>query len=88
MEVLHLHLIQKTILIIGNSKMEDIKLYTVTAFSTHFVEAKNENEALDIVYEALLGNDKSNILSNGEVHQQTMIARQGYHSTIEDKEYK
>jgi hypothetical protein len=27
-------------------------------------------------------------LSNGEVHQQTMIARQGYHSTIEDKEYK
>jgi hypothetical protein len=68
--------------------MEDIKLYTVTAFSTHFVEAKNENEALDIVYEALLGNDKSNILSNGEVHQQTMIARQGYHSTIENKEYK
>ena len=75
-------------MITGNSKMEDIKLYTVTAFSTHFVEAKNENEALDIVYEALLGNDKSNILGNGEVHQQTMIARQGYHSTITDKEYK
>lgn len=88
MEVSHLHLIQKIILITGNSKMEDIKLYTVTAFSTHFVEAKSENEALDIVYEALLGNDKHNILGNGEIHQQTMIARQGYHSTIKDKEYK
>jgi len=88
MEILHLLLIQLTTLIIGNSKMEDIKLYTVTAFSTHFVEAKSENEALDIVYEALLGNDKNNILGNGEVHQQTMIARQGYHSTIKDTEYK
>lgn len=88
MEVLHLHLIQKTILITDSSKMGDIKLYTVTAFSTHFVEAKSENEALDIVYEALLGNDKDSILGNGEVHQQTMIARQGYHSTIKDKEYK
>lgn len=63
-------------------------LYTITAFSTHFVEAKSENEALDIVYEALLGNDENNILGNGEVHQQTMIARKGYHSTIQDKEYK
>ena len=88
MEVLHLHLIQKIILTTGSSNMKDIKLYTVTAFSTHFVEAKNENEALDIVYEALLGNDQSNILGNGEIHQQTMIARQGYHSTIKDKEYK
>ena len=88
MEALRLLLIQLIILIIGNSKMEDIKLYTVTAFSTHFVEAKSENEALDIVYEALLGNDKNNILGNGEVHQQTMIARQGYHSTIKDTEYK
>lgn len=88
MEVLHLLLIQLIILITGNSKMEDIKLYTVTAFSTHFVEAKSENEALDIVYEALLGNDKNNILGNGEVHQQTMIARRGYHSTIKDTEYK
>lgn len=65
-----------------------MKLYTVTAFSTHFVEANSEDEALNIIYEALLGNDKSNILGNGEVHTTTMIARQGYHSTIKDKEYK
>jgi hypothetical protein len=68
--------------------MEENILYTITAFSTHFVEAKSENEALDIVYEALLGNDENNILGNGEVHQQAMIARKGYHSTIQDKEYK
>ena len=71
-----------------NSKKEDMKLYTVTSFSTHFVEANDANEALNIVYEALLGNDKDNILGNGEIHQQTMIARQGYHSTIKDEEYK
>ena len=68
--------------------MEDIKLYTVTGFSTHFVKAKSENEALNIVYEALLGNDENNILGNGEVHTTTMIARQGYHSAIRDEEYK
>lgn len=72
----------------GSSKMRDIKLYTVTAFSTHFVEANSEDEALNIVYEALLGNDENNVLCNGEIHQQTMIARQGYHSTIKDEEYK
>jgi hypothetical protein len=65
-----------------------MKLYTVTAFSTHFVEANSEDEALNIIYEALLGNDKNNVLGNGEVHTTTMIARQGYHSTIKDKEYK
>lgn len=65
-----------------------MKLYTVTSFSTHFVEAEDENDALNIVYEALLGNDKNKILGNGEIHQQTMIARQGYHSAITDKEYK
>lgn len=65
-----------------------MKLYTVTAFTTHFVEANSEDEALDIVYEALLGNDKNNVLGNGEIHTATMIARQGYHSTIKDKEYK
>lgn len=65
-----------------------MKLYTVTSFSTHFVEAEDENDALNIVYEALLGNDKNKILGNGEIHQQTMIARQGYHSKITDKEYK
>lgn len=65
-----------------------MKLYTVTAFTTHFVNAENESEAMDIVYEALLGNDIGNILSTGEVHQTTMIARQGYHSSIRDEEYK
>lgn len=68
--------------------MSENKLYTVTAFTTHFVKANNEDEALDIVYEALLGNDKEKVLSSGEVHTTTMIARQGYHSAIKDKEYK
>lgn len=65
-----------------------MKLYTVTAFTTHFAIAKDENEASNIVYEALLGNDKQGVLSSGEVHITTMIARQGYHSTIKDEEYK
>ena len=65
-----------------------MELYTVTSISTHFVEAEDANEALNIVYEALLGNDKNNVLGNGEIHEQTMIVRQGYHSTIKDKEYK
>jgi hypothetical protein len=65
-----------------------MELYTVTSISTHFVEANDANEALNIVYEALLGNDKNNVLGNGEIHDQTMIVRKGYHSTIKDKEYK
>jgi hypothetical protein len=65
-----------------------MELYTVTSISTHFVEANDANEALNIVYEALLGNDKNNVLGNGEIHEQTMIVRQGYHSTIKDTEYK
>jgi hypothetical protein len=65
-----------------------MELYTVTSISTHFVEANDANEALNVVYEALLGNDKNNVLGNGEIHEQTMIVRQGYHSTIKDKEYK
>lgn len=65
-----------------------MKLYTVTSISTHFVEAISEEQALDIVYEALLGNDKNNVLGNGEVNYSMMIARKGYHSTIKDKEYK
>ncbi len=65
-----------------------MELYTVTSISTHFVEAEDANEALNIIYEALLGNDKNNVLGNGEIHEQTMIVRQGYHSTIKDKEYK
>lgn len=67
--------------------MSENKLYTVTAFTTHFVEAKDANEALSVIYEALLGNDKQKVLSSGEVHTTTMIARQGYHSAIKDSEY-
>lgn len=63
------------------------KLYTVNAFSTYFVEAKNEKQAMDIVYEALLGNDFNDILKNGEVNDSLMIVRVGYHSNIKDKEY-
>lgn len=64
------------------------KIYTVTTLTTHFVNANDENEALDLVYEALLGNDKKDILPFGEVHMSTMVVKEGYHSTIQDKEYK
>lgn len=56
--------------------------YTVTAFSTHFTEAKDATEALNIVYEALLGNDKNKILNVSEVHYTTMHVQEGFHSTI------
>lgn len=68
--------------------MPEKKIYTVTAFTTNFVEAEDYNEAISVVYEALLGNDKNNILGNSEVHITTMIAREGYHSSIRDEEYK
>lgn len=67
--------------------MSDKKLYTVNSFSTHFVEATNEQEAMDIVYEALLGNDPNKVLQNGEVNDSLIIVRVGYHSNIKDKEY-
>lgn len=57
-------------------------LYTVTTFSTHFAEAKDATEALNIVYEALLGNDKNKILGVSEVSYATMHVREGFHSTI------
>lgn len=56
--------------------------YTVTTFSTHFTEAEDATEALNIVYEALLGNDKNKILGNSEVSHATMHVQQGFHSTI------
>lgn len=62
--------------------MDEKRLYTVNAFCTHFVEAHSEDEAIDLVYEALLGNDKNNILGAGEVNLDIMIARQGYFSNI------
>lgn len=64
------------------------KVYTVTATGTYFVQAHNEDHATRIVYEALLGNDMSNILDNGEVSQD-MVVQTGHHSTIhKDYEYE
>lgn len=57
-------------------------MYTVTATGTYFVEANNEFEAANIVYEALLGNDPNSVLGGGEVHY-GIKAVEGYHSTIE-----
>jgi hypothetical protein len=62
------------------------KMYTVTTITTHFAEADDANEALNIVYEALLGNDHNNILGQGEVHHATMVVREGFHSTIKHGE--
>ena len=42
--------------------------YTVTATGTYFVKAKNEMQAQDLVYEAMLGNDPTDILGWGEVN--------------------
>lgn len=62
--------------------------FTVTATGTYFVQALSRDHALDIVYEAMLGNDPDSILGAGEVHYK-MCIQQGYHSTIQhgdDKE--
>lgn len=62
--------------------------FTVTATGTYFVQALSRDHALDIVYEAMLGNDPDNILGAGEVHYKMRI-QQGYHPTIQhgdDKE--
>jgi hypothetical protein len=67
--------------------MKEKKMYTVTSTSTHFVEANSANEALNKVYEALLGNDEEEILGGGEVHLFSMTVKNGYHSTIEDSNY-
>lgn len=68
--------------------MSDKRMYTVTSSSTHFVEADNADEALDKVYEALLGNDDDQILGSSEVHLSTMSVEEGYHSTIKDSNYE
>lgn len=59
-----------------------MQMYTVTTFSTHFVEAGDANEALNLVYEALLGNDPNKLLINSEVNHLTMHVREGFHSAI------
>ena len=56
--------------------------YTVTATGTYFVKAKNEMQAQDLVYEAMLGNDPTDILGWGEVHYGITVV-EGTHSTSE-----
>lgn len=58
-----------------------MKDYTVTAIATYFVTAESNNDAKDIVYEALLGNDNQNILRWGEVNLKTLVAVEGIHNT-------
>ena len=59
-----------------------LKTYTVTATGTYFVQAKDQFEAECIVHEAMLGNDKENVLGCGEVHYE-MKTQEGFHTTIE-----
>lgn len=59
-----------------------MKMFTVTAMGTYFVEAENTTTALNIVYESMLGNDSKKILGCGEIHHASMIVREGFHSTI------
>jgi hypothetical protein len=62
-----------------------LKTYTVTATGTYFVQAINEIEAQDVIYEVMLGNGDTSILGWGEVHY-GIKAVEGYHSTIEREE--
>lgn len=59
-----------------------LKTYTVTATGTYFVQAANEIEAEDIIYEAMLGNGDTSILGWGEIHY-GIKAVEGFHTTIE-----
>jgi len=61
---------------------EEEQFYTVTGTGTYFVKAKSADEAETIVYEAMLGNDKNNVLGCGEVHLGGMIVQRGTHYTI------
>lgn len=56
--------------------------FTITATGTYFVTAKNADEAQNIVYEAMLGNDKKDVLGWGEVHLGGMVVQRGTHYTI------
>ena len=55
--------------------------YTVTATVTTFIKADNSNQAEDLLYEALLGNDPKNVLDIAEVHY-PVTSQRGVHSTI------
>ena len=55
--------------------------YTVTATVTTFVRADYSNQAEDILYEALLGNDPNHVLNIAEVHM-PVTSKRGVHSTI------
>ena len=55
--------------------------YTVTATVTTFIKADYGNQAEDILYEALLGNDPRSVLGIAEVHYPVTSVR-GVHSTI------
>lgn len=59
-----------------------MKHYTVTATATYFVQATDEDEATNIVYEALLGDDQDNILGGGEIHCDSLDCKEGTHYTI------
>lgn len=56
--------------------------FTVTATGTYFVQALSRDQALDMVYEAMLGNDPDGILGTGEVHYKMHI-QQGTKYTIQ-----
>lgn len=55
--------------------------YTVTATVTTFIRADYSNQAEDILYEALLGNDPNHVLNIAEVHM-PVTSKRGVHSTI------
>ena len=55
--------------------------YTVTATVTTFIKADYSNQAEDLLYEALLGNDPKNVLALAEVHM-PVTSQRGVHSTI------
>jgi hypothetical protein len=59
-----------------------LKTYTVTTTGTYFVQAINEMEAQDIIYEAMLGNGDTSILGYEAIHY-GIEAVEGYHTTIE-----
>jgi hypothetical protein len=63
------------------NKLRRNMFYTVTATVTTFVRADYSNQAEDILYEALLGNDPNHVLNIAEVHM-PVTSQRGVHSTI------
>jgi hypothetical protein len=54
--------------------------YTVIATAAYFVESNSEDEAVNKIYETLLGNGDAKDLGNGEIG--TIFAVQGYQRII------